>query len=530
MNNIKRFLIGTAAGATLLANSILPAGAAPTVFTRALPTENLNNDAGSIRSNVAWSNENEYVSGDDFTIGNPGEQWVITGIRTWNIGHLGNAFGDEFSDTTLYFGTGAISEVAHDTVASGSNIGDNLNITHTPVTYANESDYQAQGGDYRQIWQNDYTNLSIPINGGEKYYFAVDGTAANYLWFNHASNEALSGSTQDGSDGKWVAWSKSDLSTPNICDSNEPIGGTCDGGWDKSSDINVQVFATQVEPNSGEITNPATDGDHVNGTVNFTATYTDGDGAYDDAVQWAIRQGTCAAGTGTVLGNVDGHNDVEEWDGASFSFETNVDLLAPGNYCFVFNPTDDAGENDVSVTREFVIENPFAVPAECSEIDGLGAPIVGTNGSNVINGTNGNDLIFALGGSDKVDGRRGDDCIVGGDGSDKLIGGNGNDVILGEKGSDSIEGNNHNDTLYGGDGSDSLRGGNQDDTLYGGDDSDSLRGENGVDTLNGDNGSDSLRGGNGNDTLTGGAGVDSARGESGNNDVCDAESENTCEA
>lgn len=285
----------------------------------------------------------------------------------------------------------------------------------------------------------------------------------------------------------------------------------------------------ESQPNTGVITAPATDGLTLSGVYNFMATYTDNDPDVD-AVQWAIRQGTCNAGVGTVLGNVDGHTDVANWDGQSFSFATNVDLLTPGNYCFVFNPTDDAGENDVRETREFVIANPFAVPAECSGITGLGAPIVGTNGSNVINGTSGNDLIFALGGSDKVDGKGGDDCIVGGDGSDKLIGGNGNDVILGEAGSDSIEGNNHSDTLYGGNGSDSLNGGNQDDTIHGGDDSDSLRGENGADTLNGDNGSDSLRGGNGNDTLTGGAGVDSARGESGNNDVCDAEAENTCEA
>jgi len=271
----------------------------------------------------------------------------------------------------------------------------------------------------------------------------------------------------------------------------------------------------ESQPNTGVITAPATDGLTVSGVYNFMAEYNDGDEVNDDAVQWAIRQGTCAAGTGTVLGNVDGHTDVANWDGQSFSFATNVDLLTPGNYCFVFNPTDDAGENDVIVTREFVVDappvNPFDVAAGCNQEIAYNL-IEGTNGSNVINGTNGADLILAKGGSDKVDGRGGDDCIVGGDGSDKLIGGNGNDVILGGNGSDSIEGNNHSDTLYGGAGSDSLNGGNHDDTLYGGNDS------------------DSLRGGNGNDTLTGGAGSDSARGEGGNNDACDAESENTCEA
>ena len=43
-----------------------------------------------------------------------------------------------------------------------------------------------------------------------------------------------------------MSWSKADLNTPNTCDSNGPINGFCNGGWDKSSDINVQIFASQV--------------------------------------------------------------------------------------------------------------------------------------------------------------------------------------------------------------------------------------------------------------------------------------------
>jgi hypothetical protein len=201
-------------------------------FDRGLPTANLNNAAGALRSNVAWSNGNDYVSGDDFTLGTSGQKWVISQIRTWNIGPLGVSFGDEFSNVTLYFGTGAISPLV------------TPNITHTPVTYADGSNYQATGGSYRQIWQNDFQNLGLVVNGGQKYYFAVDGTSTSF-WFNHASNAALSGSPQEGADGKWVAWAKNALSTPNFCDSGAAPGGVCDGGWDKSSDINVQVFASQ---------------------------------------------------------------------------------------------------------------------------------------------------------------------------------------------------------------------------------------------------------------------------------------------
>ena len=151
----------------------------------------------------------------------------MTGIRTWNITHKGVAFGDVFSDDTLYFGTGAIAPVATGTLTAGSSTDGNPDITHTPVTYADGSDYQGSSGTALQLWQNDFTHLDLPVDGGQTVYFAVDGTTSSYYWFNHASNAALSGSTQDGADGHWVAWAKSDLSTPNLCDSGAPTGVFC---------------------------------------------------------------------------------------------------------------------------------------------------------------------------------------------------------------------------------------------------------------------------------------------------------------
>lgn len=253
--------------------------------------------------------------------------------------------------------------------------------------------------------------------------------------------------------------------------------------------------------NTGTITNPAANGDHVSGITNFTALYDDGDAVNDDAVHWAIRTGTSCT-TGTVFGNVDGHTDSSTWDGSNFSAMLDTSSLTPGEYCFVFNPTDDAGENDVRETRTFFVDSPFAVPAACQNIPNLGAPIIGTNGTDKISGTSGNDLIFALGGSDKVDGKGGNDCIVGGDGSDKLSGGTGNDVILGGNGSDSLKGEGGDDRLYGDNDSDSLSGGTGDDFLYGGNGSDSLKGDSDDDTLDGEAGSDSAKGGSGTDTCT----------------------------
>ncbi len=273
--------------------------------------------------------------------------------------------------------------------------------------------------------------------------------------------------------------------------------------------------STPVTSVSGEITNPATDGATVSGIYNFTATYDDGDEVDDDAVQWAIRQGACNATTATLFGNVDGHSDTFTWDGDSFSTTQDTTGLTPGQYCFVFNPTDDAGQNDVRELRTFIIEepaNPYAVPLACQGNDvTYGTPIVGTEGSDKISGTSGNDLIFALGGSDKVDGKGGHDCIVGGAGSNKIDGGSGNDVILGGDNSDSIDGGSHNDKVYGMGDSDSLKGGSGVDELWGGD------------------GGDSLSGDAGNDILRGEDGIDSAKGGSGNSDNCIAESEKTCE-
>jgi hypothetical protein len=221
-------------------------------FDRGLPTANLNNAAGNSRSNVAWSNGNDYVSGDDFTIGSAGQTWVVKQIRTWTVpSDTGGpfSFGDEYSSVSLYFGPGAVSLVTTGSVAPGSSVSSNPNIGLTPTSYAGGAGYQGSSGTFYRLWQVDFTNLALSVAGGQKYYFAVDGTPtdpANDYWFNHASNAALSGSPQQGADNRWVAWSKADLSTPNFCDSGAPSGGVCDGGWDKSSDINVQVFASQV--------------------------------------------------------------------------------------------------------------------------------------------------------------------------------------------------------------------------------------------------------------------------------------------
>lgn len=172
--------------------------------------------------------------------------------------------------------------------------------------------------------------------------------------------------------------------------------------------------------------------------------------------------------------------------------------------------------------------DPFAIPEACSEIAGLGSPIKGTNGNNTINGTSGNDLIFAMGGNDTINGNGGDDCIVAEGGNDRINGGNGNDVGLGGAGNDQFNGGNGNDKFYGDGGNDTANGGNDNDELWGEGGNDVLDGGNGMDKAYGGTGNDSLRGGNQSDTLIGDEGNDTAQGGAAS-DTCVAEAESSCE-
>jgi hypothetical protein len=59
----------------------------------------------------------------------------------------------------------------------------------------------------------------------------------------------------------------------------------------------------------------------------------------DNSARWALRQGTCAASTGTVAGNVDGYNDPFDWGNGYFAAELDAAGFSAGEYCFVLNTT-----------------------------------------------------------------------------------------------------------------------------------------------------------------------------------------------
>lgn len=86
----------------------------------------------------------------------------------------------------------------------------------------------------------------------------------------------------------------------------------------------------------------------------------------------------------------------------------------------------------------------------------------GGGGTNVINGTNGADVLTGTAGSDLINGKNGDDTIDGGAGDDKLHGQNGNDTLIWDAADSQVMGGSGNDTLQ------VTNGDNVDLTTFGG--------------------------------------------------------------
>jgi hypothetical protein len=243
---LRTFLLVVAA-VTLLHNV---ASAAP-VFARPLPTDNLNNPAAFMRSNIAWtvSEPDVQFNGDNFELPSTSSLWRITDIVTWSVASvLGEELGDEFSDVSLYGRRQGdqMETIATGTLNTGSSINSNANITHQRVQYANGEDYEGGFLSYFPIWMHTFSNLNWIVEGGSTWEFGVWGTGRTLdpftsygFWFNHMSNGSASGVPQDMSDGEYLVFNLGDPNTPAFVEN--PF---LSGAWDKGSDMNVLIFAT----------------------------------------------------------------------------------------------------------------------------------------------------------------------------------------------------------------------------------------------------------------------------------------------
>jgi Ca2+-binding RTX toxin-like protein len=101
--------------------------------------------------------------------------------------------------------------------------------------------------------------------------------------------------------------------------------------------------------------------------------------------------------------------------------------------------------------------DPLVIGIDLVELcGGLEPTILGTDGDDVLTGTNDPDVIMGLGGDDTITGLSGEDVLCGGAGDDAVYGGNGDDVLFGGFGADMLVGANGDDDLTGGPGADQL--------------------------------------------------------------------------
>lgn len=219
-----------AGAALLLAGQAI---ASPLLLDRGLPTTNLNNTAGASRSNVAWAfgsytSSDYYMVGDSFT--NTGTQaWHIDTIRLWTVGK---------TDAAVLRGG-----------VAGSTVG-----VISPTTYGDAfaSIYQGYSGSMITMFQVDF-DVDLWLAAGETFQFFLDGAGSadagqgTSIPFVHASNADLSGSPQEGADNLMLF-----ANVVNGVVDTASIGTwtSLGDGWDKASDVNVQVFGDVPEPAS----------------------------------------------------------------------------------------------------------------------------------------------------------------------------------------------------------------------------------------------------------------------------------------
>ncbi|HET8720030.1 MAG TPA: hypothetical protein VFM64_03435, partial [Candidatus Nitrosotenuis sp.] len=199
------------------------------------------------------------------------------------------------------------------------------------------------------------------------------------------------------------------------------------------------------------------------------------------------------------------------------SIQVQIDSEITGdltNAVEVFSDVDSNFDNNISQATTS-IKPPFCGRPESDFVN----KIIGTEGNDVLQGTNDDDLIIGLGGNDKIHGKKGNDCIIGGDGDDKIWGGQGDDIISTGNGNNRINGNQGKDTITAGSGNDWISGGQEDDTINAGDGDNKVNGNQGDDSITTGSGNDWVSGGQGDDTIHAGAGNDKIFGKQGKDDL-----------
>lgn len=173
-----------------------------------------------------------------------------------------------------------------------------------------------------------------------------DGVASSSMQFAPPDTYVVEETVPEG-------WELTSVSCTGEVATTSPLTVTVEA----EEDVTCTFVNTKVEPRESEIIQPEVD-EVTSGTTELLAYYADENGDGNDAVQWAVREGTCEAGTNTRFGNVDGYNTPFTWNNVDFFAEIDTTTVPNGQYCFVFNPTEDGGDANQRLTRLFMIENP----------------------------------------------------------------------------------------------------------------------------------------------------------------------------
>lgn len=219
------------------------------VVDRGLPRANWNNDAGvAARSNVRWTLYSQGFVGDDFVIGKAGEKWVVDTLRVWAVpGAYGEDpanLGDVYQDVRLYVGgaEGDLTPVATGRLERGSNVVEGADIV---ITEAADVPLYENFGAALKVYQIEFRNLNLRVEGGARYRFGAWGMGRNvgekneiYPWFTHGSNATQGEAPADGADGKLLLFE----AAGRYAKEYDATGAA----WNKSSDLNVQIFARQA--------------------------------------------------------------------------------------------------------------------------------------------------------------------------------------------------------------------------------------------------------------------------------------------
>lgn len=238
MRKLHTAILATSLAVTMSANATM-------LVDRGLPTDNLNNAAGGNRSNVDWVQQptgGNNTPADYFMVG---DTFQNTSSQTWNINQI-TLWTDGGTTTTASLWGGVQGQTIGIVQPSGVISG----ATYPGATGANLLGYQGQSGSYYSLQQITFA-VNIILAPGQIYDFFLDGSdpGSGYgLPFVEASNAALSGSPQDGADGSML---EAEVVNGSLVPSSIKSWTSLGNGWDKASDVNVQVSGTAIpEPST----------------------------------------------------------------------------------------------------------------------------------------------------------------------------------------------------------------------------------------------------------------------------------------